>query len=102
MVSVSAHKLGGPKGVGALYVKAGTAVKPIQRGGGQEREMRGGTENVAGIVGFGAVAELPNGGLRRKAASKKPLKVTALQGVDFTIPGEIPTHQDMPSASSWD
>jgi len=51
--SFSAHKIGGPKAVGALYSRAGTDVVPLIVGGGQEREMRAGTENVAGIVGLG-------------------------------------------------
>ncbi|MEQ1822459.1 MAG: cysteine desulfurase family protein [Fimbriimonadaceae bacterium] len=54
IVSCSSHKIGGPQGVGALFVRAGTAVSPLIVGGGQEREMRAGTENVAAIVGFGA------------------------------------------------
>jgi len=54
LASFSAHKIYGPKGVGAIYIKAGTTVKPLSVGGGQERELRAGTENVAGIVGFGA------------------------------------------------
>ncbi len=54
LVCVSAHKLGGPKGVGALYIKAGTDVSPLALGGGQERELRAGTENVTAIVGFAA------------------------------------------------
>lgn len=53
LVSVSAHKFYGPKGVGALYVRAGTTLRPLVVGGGQEREVRGGTESVAGIVGAG-------------------------------------------------
>ena len=52
LVSLSAHKLGGPKGVGALVVRAGTPFTPAQTGGTQERRRRGGTENVAGVVGF--------------------------------------------------
>jgi cysteine desulfurase len=57
-LSLSAHKIGGPKGVGALVLSNGASVEPLIRGGGQERRRRGGTENVAGIVGFGVAAEL--------------------------------------------
>jgi cysteine desulfurase len=58
MLSLSAHKLGGPKGVGALVLGNGASVEPLVKGGAQERRRRGGTENVAGIVGFGVAAEL--------------------------------------------
>ena len=54
LVSVSAHKIGGPQGVGAMAVREGVAVRPLSAGGGQERERRSGTHNVAGIVGFAA------------------------------------------------
>jgi cysteine desulfurase len=57
-LSLSAHKLHAPKGVGALYVKRGVKYQPYVIGGGQEQGRRGGTENVAGIVGFGRAAEL--------------------------------------------
>lgn len=56
MLSVSAHKLGGPKGVGFLYVNQSLSLKAMITGGGQERGLRSGTENVAGIVGFAAAA----------------------------------------------
>jgi cysteine desulfurase len=56
-LSLSAHKLGGPAGVGALVVRAGAPLLPDRRGGGQESYRRAGTENVSGIVGFGAAAE---------------------------------------------
>jgi cysteine desulfurase len=58
LVSVSAHKFHGPKGIGALYVRRGVRWMPWVRGGPQERDRRGGTENVAGIVGMGVAAEL--------------------------------------------
>src|SRR5690606_16011071 len=56
-MALSAHKLGGPKGVGALIVRDGHEVPALITGGGQERRRRGGTENIAGIAGFGAAAE---------------------------------------------
>jgi len=58
LMSLSAHKINGPKGVGALVVDAAVELKPLLHGGGQEKDRRSGTENVAGIVGFGAAAEL--------------------------------------------
>ncbi len=58
MLSLSAHKLHGPKGIGALYVRKGVRFAPLIRGGKQERGRRAGTENVPGIVGFGKAAEL--------------------------------------------
>jgi cysteine desulfurase len=58
MLSLSAHKLHGPKGIGALYVRKGVKFKPLILGGPQERRRRGGTENSPGIVGFGEAAEL--------------------------------------------
>ncbi len=58
LLSMSAHKLYGPKGVGALFVRTGVKVSPILFGGTQEREKRAGTENTAGIVGFGIAVEL--------------------------------------------
>ncbi len=58
MMSLSAHKLGGPQGIGALVLREGLAIEPRLRGGGQELGRRAGTENVAGIVGFGVAAEI--------------------------------------------
>ncbi|TQD26705.1 cysteine desulfurase NifS [Methanolobus vulcani] len=58
MLSISSHKIHGPKGVGALYVRNGTNISPIVFGGNHEKGMRSGTENVSGIVGFGKAMEL--------------------------------------------
>ena len=63
LLSLSAHKVGGPKGMGALVVRRGTKIEPLFRGGGQERGVRSGTENVAGIVGFGVACRLANANL---------------------------------------
>lgn len=72
MVSISAHKFGGPKGIGALYVRGGTPLEPVVVGGGQERDMRAGTENVALALGMAealrqALAD-PERDARRRAA----------------------------------
>ncbi|QHO77967.1 cysteine desulfurase NifS [Bradyrhizobium sp. CCBAU 051011] len=58
MLSLSAHKLHGPKGIGALYLRKGTKFRPLIWGGAQERRRRGGTENIPGIIGLGKAAEL--------------------------------------------
>lgn len=58
MISVSGHKIHGPKGTGALYIRKGLSIPAFMVGGGQERNMRSGTENTAGIAGFGKAADI--------------------------------------------
>ena len=74
LLSVSAHKLYAPKGVGALYVRRGVRLAPQNVGGHQERERRGGTENVSGIVALGAAARLAGEELDRRKAHDRRLR----------------------------
>jgi cysteine desulfurase len=91
LVSVSGHKVHGPKGVGALYVRAGVKPFPLLAGGGQEREMRAGTENVAGIVGFAAAVDAvreDEGGVGRQRDARDAFieEVSPLEGLTVTVP----------------
>jgi cysteine desulfurase len=86
-VSLSAHKLHGPKGIGLLYVKRHTRYQPYILGGHQERGRRGGTENVAGIVGFGRAAELALGNLAEENTRVRALRDRLEAGVLAGIAG---------------
>lgn len=85
MLSVSAHKLGGFQGSGLLFVRRGTAISPLIFGGGQERGMRSGTENTAGIVALGAAMEASCSDLREKAE-----KIATLRDQLISLLLEIP------------
>lgn len=74
MVSISSHKIHGPKGVGALYIKSGIKVNPLLFGGGQENKLRSGTENVPGISGFGLAAEITFKSLEENNSKLSKLK----------------------------
>jgi cysteine desulfurase len=85
LLSISGHKIHAPQGVGALYVRKGTTLKPMLYGGSHERSRRAGTENVPGIVGLGKAAELAvleNGETSRMAALRDRLENAVLQGVE--------------------
>lgn len=89
LMSLSGHKIYGPKGVGALYVRRGVELDPIIAGGGQERQRRSGTENVAGIVGFGEALRLAEA---ERIESRKPMKALSeklVEGVLERIPGSV-------------
>ena len=79
LISVSSHKIGGPKGVGALYIADGTRVENLHFGGGQENGLRPGTENLAGIVGFGAAAEISSQNIAEKAENVSNVKAELLK-----------------------
>jgi len=78
MWSFSAHKINGPQGVGALVVKRGLSLSPRQFGGLQEKKRRAGTENMAGIAGFAAAAELAVNGIEQRLAHYRLLRQTLL------------------------
>ena len=85
LLSLSGHKLHGPKGVGALYVRRGTRFRALIRGGQQERRRRAGTENVPGIVGLGRAAELAKGNLAEASARIQGLRDRLERGLTERI-----------------
>jgi cysteine desulfurase len=96
LVTLSAHKIGGPKGVGALVLAEGLlGPDPLLRGGGQERGHRAGTENVAGIAGFGAALRAAMTGLERDAIRLESLRDRLESGLR-QIPGVIVFSDDAP------
>ena len=88
LLTLSAHKIYGPKGVGLLYVRRGTPMQALVRGGAQERNRRAGTENVAGIVGFGAAALLAREHLEADGARLRGLR-DRFEAALLAIPGSI-------------
>jgi cysteine desulfurase len=86
LLSVSGHKFGGPKGTGALFVRRGTPFAPQLSGGGQERQRRAGTENVAGIVGMAAAMELADGSREQYVQHCTRLRDRMIESILSTIP----------------
>ncbi len=86
LLAISSHKINGPKGVGALYIKKGTRLTPLIHGGGQERGIRGGTENVPGIVGFGKACELAASQLDEHYEKLSSIRDEIIEKVLATIP----------------
>ncbi|KYG31888.1 cysteine desulfurase family protein [Alkalihalobacillus trypoxylicola] len=92
LVSISAHKLNGPKGVGLLYIKEGTVIQPGTFGGEQERKRRAGTENVAGVVGFAKAFEIAQKNMeikneQFKSFSRAFFDILERSGIDFLYNG---------------
>ena len=86
LLSMSAHKLYGPKGVGALYIRQGTRIDPLIAGGAQERNKRAGTENIAGIVGTGKAVELAYDNLEENNRKLIALRERLIKGIQDKIP----------------
>jgi len=81
LLSISAHKLYGPKGVGAFYIRKGTRISPFMHGGNQERGRRASTENVPGIVGFGKAAEIAQQEMLEEAQKLTALRDRLIEGI---------------------
>jgi cysteine desulfurase len=86
LLSLSAHKLNGPKGVGCLVVRGDLAFDPVLHGGPQERRRRGGTENVAGIAGLGAACALAEAELPERGARYARLRDRLWEGIQAKVP----------------
>ena len=103
LAALSGHKIGAPKGVGALVVRTGTKLHPLLYGGPQERNRRGGTENVAGIVAFGKACELAGSGLadeaKRLTALRDRLERGIVEGVAAVQVNGHPTER-LPNTAS--
>jgi len=87
LLSITGHKMYGPKGVGALYVRDGIELTPMLRGGGQERGRRSGTLNVPGIVGFGRAAEIACRDMADESARQRALRDRLWSALRERIPG---------------
>jgi cysteine desulfurase len=89
MLSVSAHKIYGPKGIGALYIRKGVSLPSYLHGGGQENKKRAGTENLTGIVGFGRAAELAMNNMSAHIENVARLRDYLLKGILENVPDVI-------------
>ena len=96
LVSIAAHKFGGPQGVGALIVRRGLRIEPLLRGGGQERELRSGTHNVAGIVGLAAAFRAAADGRDAAVERVRALRDTLVSGIRARVPGVTETAAGAP------
>ncbi len=110
LLSVSAHKMHGPKGIGAMFVRRGTPIEPLLVGGSHERRQRAGTENVAGIVGFAKAAELAmhsldDGTIHRLAGLRDRLEAGILElpgtGVNGAWDGDRPVPRVANTSNIW-
>jgi len=86
LLSLSAHKFYGPKGVGALYIRKGVRIENLLHGGGQERRRRAGTENIPGIVGLGKAIELTTSDITAHSAQMRAMRDRLIKGILDTIP----------------
>jgi len=86
LLSLSSNDMYGPRGIGALYIKTGTRILPIIHGGGQERGLRSGTENLSGIVGMGKAAEIAKTEMKTEAERLSKLRDAFIKGILDSVP----------------
>lgn len=86
LLSISGHKLGAPKGIGAIYIRKGVRITPLIFGGAQEKKMRAGTENIPGIVGLGKAVELAAAELPETRATLEKMRDRLIHGILEAIP----------------
>lgn len=102
LISVSGHKIHGPKGSGALFVKKGIHVEPLLEGGGQEQGMRSGTENVPAIAGFGLAAEMTAAAKEEEMKRLSSLRKILLEGLRDALDGVLINSPEMPGEEAGD
>ena len=107
LFSLSAHKVGGPKGVGALWIRRGTHIAPRALGGGQEKGVRSGTENLPGIAAFGAAAEANFRRLSENADGMRAVRqavldgLSGVEGITFNLPCDPAPHILSLQVAGW-
>ena len=104
LMSLSGHKLHGPQGIGALYIRTGVRIDPLLRGGAQERGLRAGTENVAAIAGLGAAMAESVHALPERSARVAALRDRLIRGVLENVPGSRlngPREKRLPGNASF-
>lgn len=89
LMSISSNDMYGPRGIGALYVKTGTRIQPIIQGGGQERGLRSGTENIPGIVGMGKAAEIAQAEMKTEGERLIKVRDRLIKGLTENVPSSF-------------
>ena len=101
MLSASAHKLNGPKGIGFLYIRKGVKIRSYIHGGAQERKRRAGTENVPSIVGFGKAVELAKSSMESRNKTERELQTYLIEKIEKEIPyARLNGHRDIRLANN--
>ncbi|QIB69867.1 cysteine desulfurase [Aminipila butyrica] len=101
LISLSGHKIHGPKGIGALYIRKGLSIEPYLLGGGQERHLRSGTENVPAIAGFGQAVQQMSSRMEERMKAVSAARARLLGGIQAEIP-EVRLNSPETDSLGWD